>query len=633
MKMTHSALLSPLLVSCILGLTACGGSGGGSNNTPPVVTPPPTLPPVVVELPALDEVVNYQLADTAQLLTDVAAQLDGLSIDNFFDMAYQITAKRNPEDIVASGQLAALPLETVGLTNISDAYNTQTAAIKSLILGKLQLFDKTSLSAANQLTYEVYEADLLYQLEAEQFRDYSYPATYGFFGWPGGTESYFTNLLPLTNQSDAEQYLDFLNQIGRRFDQIIELIDTRKAAGVIEPAVTLDFSRTAVANMAASAVTNTAYYQSFNERVSALDNITDADKQALDDKLKQIVEQRVIPAYQKLSERMAILLTEAPTNIGFGQFEGGQAYYDFALRFFTTGNKTADEVHQQGIDELARIHSQMRTRFDQLGYPQNETIAQSYARVDADAGTIPGAEAVAFYENLISETYTKLPEIFATLPQQEVAVIGGPTGGFYISGSDDGTRPGAFFAQITGTLTYTTMPTLAYHEAVPGHHLQIALANELDLPQLRRKANFTVFTEGWGLYAERLASDLGWYENDVYGDLGRLQFEAMRAARLTVDTGIHNRGWTYTQADAFHLENVGFPGAIARYSVWPGQATAYMTGMLKIIELREKAQQQLGELYDVREFHSTVIGSGSMPMNVLEQVVDRYIAGKLAARK
>ena len=175
------------------------------------------------------------------------------------------------------------------------------------------------------------------------------------------------------------------------------------------------------------------------------------------------------------------------------------------------------------------------------------------------------------------------------------------------------------------------MPTLAYHEAVPGHHLQIALANELDLPLFRKKGNFTSFIEGWGLYAERLAKDANWYENDAIGDLGRLQFEAMRAARLVVDTGIHSKGWSYNQADQFHIDNVGFAGAIARYSVWPGQATAYMTGMLKILELRQKAQDELGDAYDIREFHDAVIGNGSMPLNVLTKVVENYIADTLTS--
>ncbi|MCW9015381.1 MAG: DUF885 domain-containing protein, partial [Kangiellaceae bacterium] len=338
-----------------------------------------------------------------------------------------------------------------------------------------------------------------------------------------------------------------------------------------------------------------------------------------------IVEQRVIPAYQALAQQMANLTTVAPSNIGFGQFTGGDEYYQYALSFFTSSNATPDEIHQQGIDELARIHAEMNVLFDQLGYPANESISQKLARAASDGGTIAGSQAVSFFEALIEEAYTKLPEAFSTLPQQEVIVVGGSTGGYYIAGSEDGTRPGAFYANTSSNLSYFTMPTLAYHEAVPGHHLQIALAQELDMPRFRKEMRFTSFIEGWGLYAERLASDLDWYQNDIYGDIGRLQFEAMRANRLVVDTGIHSKGWTYQQAEAFSQANIGNPDSIARYSVWPGQATAYMTGMLKILELRQRAETELGASYDIKDFHDVVIGNGSMPLNILEQAIDEYI--------
>jgi uncharacterized protein (DUF885 family) len=253
------------------------------------------------------------------------------------------------------------------------------------------------------------------------------------------------------------------------------------------------------------------------------------------------------------------------------------------------------------------------------------------ARVDVDGGTIRGGEAVAFFENIIAEAYAELGDTFSTLPMREVVVIGGDTGGYYIRASDDGSRPGAFYAQTNNDLPYATMPTLAYHEAIPGHHLQIALAQELDLPTFRKNLNFTSFVEGWGLYAERLAKDLGWYEFDAYGDLGRLRFEAMRAARLVLDTGIHAKGWTFEQAQAFNRENVGDNGSIARYSVSPGQASAYMTGMLKILALREHAQNELGDLYDIRDFHAAAVGNGSMPLDLLDGVIETYIAATLDA--
>jgi uncharacterized protein (DUF885 family) len=587
----------------------------------------------LVEEIQLTAVPNYQLPDTSEVLDSVNNRLIGLSIDDFFIESFRTIQERNSQAGVSEGLADQFPLGTFELTNISDAFEDQTTAIESLILERLLEFDRATLSATNQLSYDIYQAHLEYRVEAAEYRLYDYPATYGFFGLPGSTEQFFTELIPITNKVEADTYLLMLNQIGRRFDQISELLDARQAAGIIEPSITLDFSRQAVLSIANSAVRSTPYYINFDEKLSSLTNVSDSNKAQLMSLLLATVERRVLPAYSELAAKMQLLVNQAPQNIGFGQFEGGDEFYDFNLKYFTSSEQTADEIHQLGLQELGRIHAEMRVLFNQLGYPQNESIAQLFNRVDNDGGTIAGEDAVAFYEDIIAEAYTQLPAIFETIPEQQVVVIGGESGGYYISGSDDGVRPGAFYASTVNDLAYTRMPTLAYHEAVPGHHMQIALARELDLPDFRRTINFTSFVEGWGLYAERLAKDLGWYEGDPYGDLGRLQFEAMRAARLVVDTGIHVQGWTYQQADTFHINNVGFPGSIARYSVWPGQATAYTTGMLKILELRERAEQQLGEAYDIRSFHSELIGSGSMPTNILERVIDDYIARNLPVRK
>jgi len=607
-----------IIAAFILFLVACGGSGGDnkSNNT---VQPSTTLPTVD----------DYSLTNTDILLNEISSQLQGLSIDDFFEQAFLITSQRNTEAMISDGFFNGLDSSTVQLNNIADNYLLQSSEIYTSILAQLRAYERADLANNQKISYDVYEADLQSKIEWIKYIDYEYPATYGFFGWPGNTETFFTQAFTFSDKTQAEIYLALLNQIGRRFTQIGELLEARKAKGIIEPAITLDYSQGLVASMANKAATSTSYYQSFDQQISALSNISESDKTNLKETLRLTIEQRVLPAYKVLAEKMTTLVKEAPQNIGFGQFEGGKEFYDFTIRFFTSSEMTSDQVHDLGLAELARIHAEMRSLFDQLGYPQNESLSRSYNRVDNDAGTILASETKTTYENLINQAYAELPKLFEVLPQQEVIVVGGTSGGYYIAGSDDGSRPGAFYANTSDDSPYTTMPTLAYHEAVPGHHLQIALANELDLPLFRKKSHFTSFIEGWGLYAERLAKDAGWYEQDIYGDLGRLQFEAMRAARLVVDTGIHNKGWSYDKADQFHIDNVGFSGSIARYSVWPGQATAYMTGMLKILMLRQQAKEQLGELYDIKEFHSAVIGNGSMPLNVLQTVVDNYIAEKL----
>ncbi len=615
MKNLHFSLICLIFIGC--------GGGSSYNDTPDEADEPLEL----------ETVADYQLDETSTLLSDASDRLDGLSILDFFAESFQVVKERNIEGAVSDGIADQFPLGSLGLNDISDDYAIQTTAIESLILDTLLTFDRTILSEADQLSFDVYKAHLEYQLEWAQYQNFEYPATYGFFGWPGATEQFFTSLVPINNKFDADTYLILLNQLERRFDQITDLLDTRKTAGVIEPSITLSFSLDDVQAMANTVANASPYYTVFQEKVNALTNITAAEKQDLTELLLLTVQQRVLPAYAQLAEKMTSLINEAPANIGFAQFDGGIEFYDFALRFFTSGNQTSDQIHQLGIQELVRIHAEMRILFDQLEYPQNETLSQLYARVDTDGGTILAEDAVAFYEDIIAVANTRIPEVFSTIPQRPVTVVGGVSGGFYIPASDDGTRAAEFHASTVNDLAYTTQPTLTYHEAIPGHHLQIALAQELDLPEFRRRIGFTSFIEGWALYAERLAKDLGWYDGDVYGDLGRLQFEAMRATRLVVDTGIHNKGWTYDQADQFHIDNVGFPGSIARYSVWPGQATAYMTGMLKILELRQRAQDQLGSAYDIKEFHSEVIGSGSMPTDLLEGLIDRYIQRNLPAKK
>ncbi|MCW8834118.1 MAG: DUF885 domain-containing protein [Colwellia sp.] len=609
-----------IILLITLALSACGGSSSDEQTTTPT--------PDIVE-PTLPQVDDYQLEATTTLLDNAEALLQGLSIDDFYDQAFTLISERNIENLIADGRFDQVAAQALQLENISDEYSIQTGQLYERILALLLTYNKDDLTFKQQVSFDVFKKDLESKIEWIAYVDFNYPATYGFFGWPGSTETFFTQAFTVNNKAQADVYLTLLNQIGRRFAQIEVLLDTRKAKGIVEPAWTLGYSQGLVAAMGNSAPESTSYYQALNDQITALSTINDAEKQTLRATLLKTVKDRVLPAYSSLANKMNGLLSQAPANIGFGQFEGGDAFYDFTLRYYTSSNLTAQQVYDLGLQELDRIHNEMRVMFDQLGYPQDESLAALYTRVNSDAELILASEAKAVYEEIIAQAYLELPNLFEVLPQQEVIVVGGESGGYYISGSDDGSRPGAFYANTVDNMPYTTMPTLAYHEAVPGHHLQIALANELDLPLFRQKSHVTSFIEGWGLYAERLAKDSGWYAQSPYADLGRLQFEAMRAARLVVDTGIHSKGWSNNFADQFHIENVGFSGSISRYSVWPGQATAYMTGMLKILELRQMAIDELGDLYDIKEFHTAVIGNGSVPLDVLQTVVEQYIVDKL----
>ena len=604
---------------CAFHLLSCGGGGSSSTDTEVVVDEPIVLP----------QVNEYVLPNTNSILNVASERLNDLNIDEFFEEAFVLLSEREIEVAISDGLFQTITTNDPQLNDISDAFELQSAELKTHILTLLSAYERDQLPHHQQVAYDVFVKDLSYDIEWVENKSYSYPATYGFFGWPGSTELFFTQAFTFNNLEQAQLYLTLLNQVQRRFKQIETLLDTRAQEGVVEPAWTLSYSKSAVDGIANSTATQTSYYKAFKSQLDGLSNINSDEKQVLVDTLIATIQQRILPAYQSLSEKMETHLASAPSGIGFGQFAGGKEFYQFTLNYFTNSNMSAEQIHQLGIDELERIHVEMRALFDQLNYPQDESLAKLYGRVDRDAPIIAASKVKSTYEEIIAQTYTILPNFFETLPEQEVVVIGGQSGGYYIAGSDDGSRPGAFYANTVNDQPYTTMPTLAYHEAVPGHHLQIALANELDLPLFMRKAHFTSYIEGWALYAERLAKDVGWYNEDIYGDLGRLQFEAMRAARLVVDTGIHYYGWDEPTANNFHIENVGFSGSISRYSVWPGQATAYTAGMLKILELREMAQTQLGELFDIREFHTAVLGHGAIPLDVLDNVVSHYVETKL----
>ena len=368
-------------------------------------------------------------------------------------------------------------------------------------------------------------------------------------------------------------------------------------------------------------------------KVNALTNISEAEKASRLTGAEEAINASVIPAYQALVSYFEHLQKVTTNDAGVWKFPNGEAYYNYALSHYTSTDLTADQIHKLGLQELERIHSEMRTIFDELGYPKDESLPELYARVVRDGCTLSGDEIVQGYENIISNVDQNISEAFDMRPSIGVIVVGGPTGGYYMPPAVDGSRPGMFYAQDTGIQPKFSMPTLAYHEAIPGHHFQIAIAQQLDLPDFRRGADFTAFVEGWALYAERLVAELGLYDKDVYGNLGRLQAEAFRATRLVVDTGMHAKKWTFDQAVDFMIENTGMPenavqGEVSRYISLPGQATAYYIGYTRILEARQHMMDEMGDQFDLKEFHNILLGSGAMPLDILDQVIASYIQSK-----
>jgi uncharacterized protein (DUF885 family) len=573
------------------------------------------------------------------VIDEILDGLKGLPLNNFFEESFLQLGLRIPENMVALGIAESVGLDEITLNNISDSYIKNTQALETGILEILRTFDRASLSPEDQISYDVYEWYLDDLVRGHEFMYYDYPTTFFLFSVHNSTEFFFTDNHPFTDKQDAEDYVTRLSLVDDKFNQLIEGLKKREELGIIPPRYTLQWGLQNINNNANVRANQTSYYSSFENKLNSISGIDNSEKETLLENAEKAIQESVIPAYKELRDYINDLIDIAPTDDGVWQFPNGDAYYAHVLRHHNSTEFTPDEIHELGIKELERIHSEMREIFDDLGYPEDENLAQLFERTAQDGGIVPGHRMVETYEALIDEMSNKLPEVFDTLPQAEVVVIGASVGGFYSPGSIDGSRPGAFYAEIDGRgEPYYLMASLAYHETIPGHHTQSALAQEAgtSLPTFRNFIELNGYLEGWALYAERLAWEMGMYADDPYGNLGRLQYEALRAARLVVDTGIHDKGWTFDQATDFFVESIGWSRQdceyeIARYTVWPGQSTSYMIGMLKILELRQNAMDQLGNQFDLKEFHNVVLVNGSMPLSILEDIIQNYISEKLAS--
>jgi uncharacterized protein (DUF885 family) len=388
--------------------------------------------------------------------------------------------------------------------------------------------------------------------------------------------------------------------------------------------------------------------KSFRSRAAKIGKLTQSDRDNYQRKVETAVNETVYPAYRKLIDYFTAVLPKATTDDGVWKLPDGDAYYAYVLREQTTSSLKPDEVHDLGLHEVERIETEMRGLLDANG-SAGVPIAQAVTALahdtrflypNDDAGR---TQALADYKRLIDVATTRCKDLFLRAPKAQCEVRrveqfkeATSSGAYYEPGSMDGTRPGVFFANLRdmNEVAKWSMPTLSYHEGVPGHHWQLSIARELKgVPQFRKVLPFTAYHEGWALYCEWLAKQAGWYDADPFGDLGRLRDEMLRAVRLVADTGIHAKHWTREQAIAYMLEKTGMgekdvTSEIERYIVSPGQACAYKIGMLKIQELRIRAQQQLGPKFDQGEFHDAILKDGALPLDILEEQINRYIESK-----
>ena len=575
---------------------------------------------------------------TVPSVEEVLSGLQELSFADFIAESYAARLRRDPETVVGLGLTDRLPVQSDELTDISPAFVRDGFRLDEGILERLRGYDRGRLSPADRLSYDVYAWILDNRLRQRAFVDHIYPVTHMFSGIQNDVRFFFTDVHPLTDEEDAEDYVARLRRVEFKIDDAVDALERGRRAGIVLPSRMIDWALSTVNAVAGGSATIVPFYTRLSTGLGALVRdgvLSDGRRGALLSEARDTIGDRVIPAYRRLRDALTGLRGAAPGRIGVGTLPQGADYYAWQLRNHTTTDLTAAEIHAVGLREVDRIEAEIRSKFADRGYRADASIASLFAQLATDDGFVAPADVVSTYEAMIREADAVLDRAFDLRPGTDVRVIGGPTGGFYLGPSLDGTRPGAFYAQNIRPEPRFAMKTLAYHEAVPGHHFQIGIAGTLDLPLFRNIENFTGYVEGWALYAEWLALELGLYNGDPAGDLGRLQAEIFRAARLVVDTGIHAMGWTFEDATSYFVAHTGFlrqaaEGQIARYAVWPGQSTAYMTGMLRIRALRRRAEEVLGANFDLKAFHRVLLANGSVPLDILEDLVDAHIEERRA---
>ncbi|HSB66948.1 MAG TPA: DUF885 domain-containing protein [Anaerolineales bacterium] len=620
-------MFKPVKVICltIVAIMLLGGCGLPEQT---IIAPSPTIHLSHTPIPL------RPTATIQPLHSDLSRDLIGQNFDSFIEQSYQRLLSRDPELVLELGLSQFYHTPTDQLTDISDAYIKQTQALEADVLDILKNYDRSVLGSEQQLTYDIYSWYLADRVEGHAFMYDDYPINPTVFSIHLDLLQWFTDLRPLTNQQDAQDYIACLSQVDTKLGQLIDGLRLREERGVILPNFLLDYIISQLNVIATSQAKSTPYYQAFENKIHTLNSLRSLEQETLLTSAEVAINDSVLPAYQALVKYLTHLQSIATNDAGVWKFPNGEDYYAYILKHYTSTRMTADEIHALGIQALDRIHAEMRTLFDQLGYPPDENLPQLFNRVAADSGLLSADEVLKGYEEIIATIDRRTSEVFDLRPNIGVIVSGDPIGGYYIPPAVDGSRPGIFYAQNTGYVTKYSMPTLAYHETIPGHHTQLAIAQLLDLPSFRRASDFTAYAEGWALYAEHLAYEMGMYENDPYGNLGQLQAEAYRAARLVVDTGLHSKRWTFSQAFEFMVDNTGMPefilySEVSRYISVPGQATAYYIGYTKLLELRQQAMDELKDQFDLKEFHNLILGNGAMPLDILEQVVWQYIHSKL----
>jgi uncharacterized protein (DUF885 family) len=546
-------------------------------------------------------------------------------------------------------------LEPFGITGHNAKLDDDSLAAGDRFLAQLKeanrvlsTYEDEDLSEADLMSKRIAATMLDAVVEGEKYRFHSLPVNQMF-----GVQSNFPSFMESTHQvhsvGDAEDYVSRLNAVGVKFDQVMEGLHRREELEIYPPQFVVTKVLEEMRNFVATPVEEGILMKALLQKMKEADLPGD-EQQRVALEARAAIEETVYPAYDRLIAYFEALDGKVEGNYGAWHLPDGDDYYRLSLKLFTTTDYEPAYIHELGLAEVDRIQAEILQILADEGWDVSagftaaiEEMADSPQFYDSDSGE--GRDQIlADYQAIMDEINEQLEPWFDVVPESAVDVRRVPEfkektapGGYYEMPAMDGSRPGVFYANlydIKATPKYS-MRTLAYHEAIPGHHFQLAIQQEQeDLPFFRRLIPFPAYSEGWGLYAERLAWEMGLQE-DPYDNIGRLQAELFRAVRLVVDTGIHAMRWSREEAIEYMLANTGMAESdveaeIERYFVIPGQATAYKVGMIKILELRDYAKTELGDRFDIREFHNVLLTNGSVPLDILEQLVREFVAAKKA---
>jgi len=578
---------------------------------------------------------------------EIIDHLTGLPFDEFIDESYRQLQLRDPDNLIYNGFAEVYGVASNDqFTDLSQAYLDETEQLESAIQDLLQNYERDTLTPNQQISYDCYAWYLDILVQGHEFANYKFLVNPVW-----GLQNSPIDLLfefPLESKQDVENYIARLANLESWAAQVVEGLALNEQAGALPPKYVLE-DTIAQIDMLLNAqggnppeAKRIEAYTNFRKNINKMSGITADEKDAYLAAVEKEVEESFIPAYQALKEQLESLAAAAIEDPNAWKLPGGEAYYAYQLAAMTGTDLTADELYALGLAVVARIQAEIREAATALGLPADISMAEINQRINEESPMLTGEALMQKYEQILAAADEASQAYFDLRPSAGITIKREPDSpmAYYQAPKPGSDEPGVMPVNldVSPQLVNYNEYVLVHHETIPGHYIQITLAQELDVPYIQRyfavnpyRQNYLLqaYVEGWALYAEELAWEMGLYEGEAWANLGRLRLLLLQAVRTVVDTGIHAKGWTLDEAADYLEEVTGMPQTrttLTRYLVNPGYPTGYFTGWVKIRELRQQAEEELGDDFDIKAFHDAIIGHGILPIQVMEQVVTEWMA-------